>query len=211
MFAELDQDYINYRKGALAFYALSDYIGEEKLNGAIRDYLAKVSFQEAPYTTSLEMMEYIRRATPDSLQYLIKDLFETITLYDNRVATTQITPLANGQFQVEIEFVVSKYRSDGKGKRFFTDATGNSLSYQTDQMKTPVLSLPLADYIEVGIFGNEVINGETTQVELYLEKHKINTIQNRLTFIVDQMPVEVGVDPYNKLIDANSRDNRRGI
>ena len=211
MFAELDQDYINYRKGALAFYALSDYIGEEKLNGAIRDYLAKVSFQEAPYTTSLEMMEYIRRATPDSLQYLIKDLFETITLYDNRVASTQITPLANGQFQVEIEFVVSKYRSDGKGKRFFTDATGNSLSYQTDQMKTPVLSLPLADYIEVGIFGNEVINGETTQVELYLEKHKINTIQNRLTFIVDQMPVEVGVDPYNKLIDANSRDNRRGI
>jgi len=27
----------------------------------------------------------------------------------------------------------------------------------------------------------------------------------------DQKPVEVGVDPYNKLIDAKSRDNRKKL
>ncbi|MCB0560938.1 MAG: hypothetical protein H6573_24210 [Lewinellaceae bacterium] len=211
MYAELGQDYINYRKGALVFYALSDYLGEEKLNGAIKAYLQKVRFQDAPYTTSIEMLEYIREATPDSLSYLIEDLFETITLYDNRVADVRITPLANGQFQVEIELAISKYRSDGKGKRFFGTETGDSLSYQTESMKTPLLSLPLQDYIEVGIFGEATLDGEPQKVELYLQKHKITRIDYRLTIVVNQKPVEVGVDPYNKLIDVNSQDNRRGI
>ncbi|MCB0593379.1 MAG: hypothetical protein H6557_22465 [Lewinellaceae bacterium] len=208
MYAELDQDYINYRKGALAFYALSDYLGEEQLNGAIKDYLAKVSFQAAPYTTSIEMLEYIRRATPDSLQYLIKDLFETITLYDNRVAEAKTMLLDNGQYQVDLEFIVSKYRSDGKGQRFFEDEAGATLSYDGGKANGATSSLPLADYVEIGLFG-EGDNGE--KAELYLEKHKITRINNRVTIFVDQKPVEAGVDPYLKLIDANSEDNRRGI
>jgi len=74
------QGYIHYQKGSLVFYALSDYIGEEKLNGALKKYVEKVMFQEAPYTTSVEMVNEIKEVTPDSLQYVIKDMFETITL-----------------------------------------------------------------------------------------------------------------------------------
>jgi ABC-2 type transport system permease protein len=71
-----EQPYIAYGKGAIALYTLSEYIGEEKLNGALNAYLTKVRFQPPPYTTSLEMLDFLKQATPDSLQYLIIDMFE---------------------------------------------------------------------------------------------------------------------------------------
>jgi ABC-2 type transport system permease protein len=71
-----EQSYIAYGKGAIALYTLSEFIGEEKLNNALKEYLDKVKFQPPPYTTSIEMLAYLKKATPDSLQYLITDMFE---------------------------------------------------------------------------------------------------------------------------------------
>jgi len=205
------QMYIHYKKGSLVFYALSDYIGEENLNGALKKFVEKVKFQEPPYTTSIEMVDYIRKATPDSLQYVIKDMFETITLYKNRIVDVKSTELENGKYQVDIEFNVSKYRVTDKGKRFYGEKVGDTLSFKTDKMKKPELSVQLADYVEVGIFSEEEVDGEKEEIELYLKKYKITEINNKLTIIVDKEPTEVGVDPYNKLIDTNSNDNRREL
>jgi ABC-2 type transport system permease protein len=200
------QGYIRYQKGALVFYAISDYIGEKVLNQALKKYVEKVRFQQPPYTTTIEMVDYIREVTPDSLRYTIEDMFEKITLYNNEAINFTTTALDNGQFRVAVEFNVSKYRNDEKGRIRYSDNQTDSLSYQHEGMLKPQFSLPLEDYIDIGIFG-EV---EGKEVELYLKKHKITAINNRLTIIVDQKPVEVGVDPYNKLIDANPRDNRKG-
>lgn len=203
IYAELDQDYINYRKGALAFYALSDYVGEAQLNAALRTYLDKVRFQDAPYTTSLEMLGYLREATPDSLSYLIEDLFETITLYDNRIKEARVAPLQDGRYQVEIEFIVSKYRSNGSGERSFI--TGNApLSLEEGSTEAPVRSIPLQDYVELGIFGQ-------AEEEVYFQKHKITQVDNKLVVITNSRPVAVAIDPYCKLIDANTEDNRKWV
>jgi len=203
------QGYIHYQKGSLVLYALSDYIGEENLNGALKKYVEKVQFQEPPYTTSIEMVDFIREVTPDSLQYILKDMFETITLYRNRIIDAKTTELENGKYQVDIEFEVSKYRNDEKGKRYYGAKVGDTLSYKTDKMKKPILSVSLADYIDIGIFTEEEVEGEMKEKTLYLKKHKITTINNKLTIIVEEKPIEVGVDPYNKLIDTQSDDNRR--
>ena len=66
----------------------------------------------------------------------------------------------------------------------------------------------MKDYIDIGIFTEETINGKKTTKELYLKKHKITRIFNKIRIIVDKKPTEVGVDPYNKLIDTQSDDNR---
>tara|TARA_B110000116_G_scaffold116854_1_gene101425 strand:- start:1 stop:1443 length:1443 start_codon:yes stop_codon:yes gene_type:complete len=203
------QGYIHYQKGSLVFYALSDYIGEEKLNAALKRYVEKVKFQEPPYTTSIEMVDYIREVTPDSLQYVIKDMFETITLYKNRIVDAKTTELDNGKYQVDIEFEVSKYRNDEKGKKYYGEKLGDTLTYKTDKMKKPILSILLEDYIDIGVFAKEEIDGKKKEVALYLQKHKITSINNKITIIVDKKPLEVGVDPYNKLIDTQSDDNRR--
>ena len=205
------QAYIRYQKGSLVFYALSDYIGEEKMNKALKKYVEKVKFQDAPYTTSIDMVNHFREVTPDSLQYVIKDMFETITLYRNRIVDVKSTELDNGKYEVEIEFIVSKYRNDEKGKRYYGEKVGDTISYKTDKMKKPVLSVQLADYIDIGIFGEEEVDGVKKEIELYLKKYKITSINNKITIIVDQKPVEVGVDPYNKLIDTKSDDNRRKL
>ncbi|GAA4975498.1 M1 family aminopeptidase [Algibacter aquimarinus] len=202
------QGYIRYQKGSLVFYALSDYIGEDVLNGALKKYVEKVQFQYPPYTTSIDMVNHIREVTPDSLQYTIKDMFETITVYENRIKDVTSTELENGKYQLDIEFEVSKYRNDEKGKKVYND----SITYKTEDMRKPIISVPLADYIDVGVFAeDESEDGEKTEVELYLKKHKITEINNKVTIIVDKLPVEVGVDPYNKLIDTNSNDNRRRL
>ena len=78
-------------------------------------------------------------------------------------------------------------------------------------MRKPILSVPLNDYIDIGIFGEKDVDGKKEEVELYLKKHKITQINNKISLIVDKKPVEVGVDPYNKLIDTKSDDNRRKL
>lgn len=208
-----NQQYIHYNKGSLVFYALSDYIGDDKLNGVLKEYIKKVAFQEAPFTIAAELVEDIKKATPDSLQYMIKDMFETITLYDNYVENVEVKELDNGKFEVKIKAIISKYQADDKGEKLFVNSDGNSLSYK-DKKGEEINSLPLADYIEIGIFAKESNSkgkNKNNEKVLYLEKVKITDIDNEFVIIVDEKPSEVGVDPYYKLIDTKSYDNRRGI
>ncbi|SEL16762.1 ABC transporter permease/M1 family aminopeptidase [Parapedobacter koreensis] len=201
-----NQQYIHYNKGSLVAYAMSDYLGTDSFNTVLRDYVAEYAFQEPPYTTSIEFVDHIRRATPDSLQYLIKDLFETITLYNNAADKVTAKALPDGRYQVDMEFRVSKYRTDEKGKRSYEDVEGSTLAAKIG--RSEVQSLPLRDYIEIGIFG---ASDAAKDNPLYLRKHRIDGIVNKVSIIVDEKPIEVGIDPYNKLIDRDSDDNRKKI
>jgi ABC-2 type transport system permease protein len=135
-------------------------------------------------------------------------MIETITLYQNRIVSSQSKKLDDGRYQIDIEFKISKYRNDEKGKIFYGDEKRDSISYKTEKMKKPEYSVFLADYIDIGIFGED---GDKNEIELYLKKHKINSIHNKISIILDNKPNEVGIDPYNKLIDTNSEDNRKII
>jgi len=150
------------------------------------------------------MIAFLKAATPDSLQYLIGDLFETVTFYDNKILDAKTTALSDGKYQVDITFLIQKYRLDNNGNKVFTSAAGPSQTYRDPAAPNAVLSLPLADYIELGVF-------DKNQQALYLKKHKITGIYNRLTLILDQKPTETAIDPYTRLIDLDSADNRSGI
>lgn len=198
-----NQQYIHYQKGSLVLYAMSDYLGTEKFNAILSNYIDRVAFQEAPYTTSLEFVDMIEKETPDSFKYLIKDMFETITLYNNKVTKTEMEELANGKYKVSIDYQARKYRTDEKGKRSYQDE-GMDEFFGLNEKQDTIRSLPLADYIEIGIFGED-------DKELYLQKHKINSVFGKVEIIVDEVPEEVGIDPYNKLIDTQGDDNRKKL
>jgi ABC-2 type transport system permease protein len=206
MFNE-NQQYIHYQKGSLVLYAISDYLGEEKFNGVIKRFAEKYQFKSAPYPTSVEFVDDIKAVTPDSLQYLIKDMFETITLYDNKVTDAAYTKLPDGKYLITIDALVTKYRADKKGKSVYKNTAGDSLSFTPEGKTRDIKSLPLSDYIEVGVFGKK---DKDTGIEkvLYLKKVKVTDISNSFEVIVDSQPVEAGIDPFNKLIDRNSDDNR---
>ena len=183
------QDYINYRKGALAFYTLSEHLGEAVFNDVLKAFLEEVQQGEGTYPTSVELVQHLRQATPDSLKYLITDWLETITLYDNQILDAQVSATAGGQYETTLHFLISKYHSGELGKRVYEDEQG-------DQVK----SLPLQDYIEIGFF-------DTKQQLLHLEKAKITEIENKISVITNQRPSMINIDPFNKVIDANTADN----
>ena len=205
-----NQPYIHYRKGSVVLYAISDYIGEEKFNDVAKRFAEKYQFRSAPYPVASEFVDDIRAVTPDSLQYLVRDMFETITLYDNKVEEASYKELADGSYEVDMEVLVSKYRSDAKGKSRYKNITGDSLTFTPEGKKKSIESLPLADYIEVGVFGEEDEETGTPKV-LYQEKRRFHTIDNKVKIIVTEKPSEVGIDPFNKLIDRSTNDNRKKI
>jgi len=177
--SNIDLWYMNYEKGIVVMNALQDYIGKENLNNQLQEYVKKVAFQEAPYTTSVELIKNFRKATPDSLQYLITDMFETITLYDNKVVNASVKKLTNNKYLVSATFEINKYRSD---------EIGNENSEEIN------------DYLAFGVFDE---NGEV----LYQKKHWINNKMNEMQIEVDEIPAKVVIDPSFLLIDKNATDN----
>ena len=195
----------------MVFYGLSDLMGEANLNAVLSAYVDSVAFQEPPYTVSMELVNMLKEAAPDSLQYFIEDMFENITLYDNRIEATDYTLNADSTYTVDITAHVTKYRTDEKGRQNFKNAVGDSLSLDINGKKKEMLSYPLDDFMDIGIFGDEEVDGKRKEKLLYLQKHRITQIENKYTITVSELPKEVGIDPYNKLIDRNSDDNRRKV
>ena len=167
-------------------YALKDYIGEDSLNTALSRYIDAVGFQEGPYTTSREFLSYVRDVTPDSLQYIVDDMFEYITLYENHVEEATYAVNADSQYVVNLTFAAKKMRADSLGNEN---------------------EIPFEDWIDVGVFANQEVDGEEEEVVLYLQKHKITEGDNEIELVLDQKPERAGIDPYNKLIDRDSGDN----
>ncbi len=182
-----NQPYIHYRKGSLVMYALRDSIGEDKLNAAIRNIIARWAFQGPPYVRTTEMLEQFRAATPPAQQGLLHDLFETITLYDNKATDVTTTRTPDGKYRVRVTVQAKKLRPDG---------TGN---------EKPV---PLDDWIDVGVFAP----GATKKAEprpLVIEKRHITASPATFEFVVNEKPDKAGIDPFNKLIDRNPDDNTK--
>jgi aminopeptidase N len=185
-----NQQYIHYEKGSLVFYRLREEMGEAALNRALKAFLQDKGYQQPPYTTSKELLDYIRAEAGPQHETLIVDLFEKISFYDNRVETAAAKKRADGKYEVVLDLHAAKRYADGKGK----ETAGK-----------------LDDWIEVGVFARGPSGEEKDEKPLYLKRHRITTASPKITVVVDAEPYEAGFDPYNKLIDRVSSDNRRRV
>jgi hypothetical protein len=184
-----NQPYIHYRKGSLTLYALQDYLGEARLNQVLRRFLDETRYQARPYPNSLQLVAHLREATPDSLQHVITDLFETITLFDNKLTKAEYTRRPDGRYEVRLSVEAEKMRADSLGNE---------------------TSLPVRDWVDVGVFGPDRQSSEyyeTSGKPLYLRKHRLTQPHTEITLVVDELPGKAGIDPYGKLIDENASDN----
>ncbi|WP_312252484.1 M1 family aminopeptidase [Stenotrophomonas sp.] len=185
-----NQQYIHYRKGSLAFYRLREEIGEQALNRALKRFLQDKGYQQPPYTTSRELLGYIRQETPADRQQVVTDLFEKITLYDNRLLAATARRRDDGRYEVTLKLHAAKSHADGQGK------------------ETPAA---MDDWMEIGVFAQGTSGKERDEKVLYLQRHHITAETPTITVTVDARPDEAGFDPYNKLIDRVSEDNRRKV
>ncbi len=174
-----NQPYIHYRKGSLAMYALRDSIGEENVNAALREIIARWGFQGPPYVRTAELIDAFRRHAPTDKQQLITDMFETITLYDNKAADVKSVKLADGTYRVTLTSQSRKLRADGDGNE---------------------KEIPLDDWIEIGALDKD-------DKTLLSERRRLNGARSVFEMVVPVLPIKSGIDPLNKLIDRNPKDN----
>ena len=184
---ENSQGYIHYRKGSVVMYYLREMIGEEHVNAALRELLDKFRYAAPPYATSQDLLDALRRHTPTEYQYLLSDLFEKITLFENRALTATYSPRSDGTFTVQLEVEIKKVQADSEGR-------------QTE--------VPADDWIEIGAFAKPA-KGTTYGKTLYRERLKMTSGRHSFEWIVDEPPDQIGVDPFSLLVDRIPGDNTR--
>jgi hypothetical protein len=181
------QGYVHYRKGSVVMYQLKEMIGEEKVNLALRSLVEKFAYQAGPYPTSLDLVDALREQTPEDLHYLLVDLFEDITLFENRVENVQCKKLDDGKFEISFDAQCEKFKADEKGKQS---------------------SVAVNDWIEIGAFA-EPEKGSKYGETLFRKRVRITDESTTHTFVVDQQPALAGVDPFLLLIDRSPEDNMK--
>ncbi|HET9048543.1 MAG TPA: M1 family aminopeptidase [Chiayiivirga sp.] len=185
-----NQQYIHYNKGSLVWYALRDAIGEDTLNAILKKFLEDKGYQQPPYTTSRELLTYLREGTDPKFHPLIEDLFEKIVFFDNRAVEATAKKREDGKYVVTLKLHSEKFEADGKGKD---------------------TAMPLRDPVEIGIFARPDGGEEKDETVLYLQRHALTDTETTLEIVVDGKPYDAGIDPYNKWIDRNSDDNRKKV
>jgi len=187
-----NEPYVWYQKGSVVLYALSDYIGEDKLNAALHGFLMQYRYanatdsQSGPYPDTRQFVAALRAATPPELQYYITDAFENIVLYDNKALTATCVETPDKRYKVTLTVQARKVKADGNGN------------------ESP---MPIADYIDIGVFSGK----KDHEKQLYLKKEKLTQEKQTFEIVVDQLPTRAGIDPYNKLIDRVSDDNETDV
>ena len=120
--------------------------------------------------------------TPDSYQYLLRDLFEKNTFWDLATARATAKQKSADAWQVTL---------DVRARKVVVDEAG---------IETEV---PMDDWVQVGVFGE----GEA----LHSRMHRIRSGQQTITLTVLRKPTRAGIDPDNLLIDLDTEDNIKDV
>ncbi|MDV6170334.1 hypothetical protein R1T16_18005 [Flavobacterium sp. DG1-102-2] len=178
------QQYIHYNKASVVMYYLKEMIGEDKVNLTLSNLVKKYGYKNPPYSTSIAAVNEFKKVTPPDMQYLIKDMFENITIFSNR-ALKVTSKKVDGGYEVTLKTTSEKFRVDGMGRE---------------------TAIAVNDYIDVGVF-TEPDNDLNAGKVLAYKRVKVNKKDNTYTFTVEEKPYQAGIDPYNYLIDRIPSDN----
>jgi hypothetical protein len=198
------ESYVWYEKGGQIMYTLADYIGEDKVNLALHNFLMQYRYANAnnqadatdhttgasaadqPYPDTRMLVDALRAQTPPEMQYLIDDGFNRIILYDDKAVSAKWQKQTDGKYRVDLEVRARKSQSDGNG------------------VESPVA---LNDVIEVGVFTGK----KDEEKPLQVRRERMTQEHATYTFVVDQQPTRAGIDPYNKLVDRIADDNMMDV
>ena len=114
------------------------------------------------------------------------DVFEKITLYENKAKEASAVENEDGTFTVTMEV---------EAKKVYSDSLGNQTNTE------------LNDWLEIGVLGETLVNGDMEEIPIYLEKVLITDSLVTFSVQVDQKPIKAGIDPMHKYVDRDSDDN----
>lgn len=178
--------YASYRKGPFALYAMGEYVGRERENLAWRRYFEAHRSGAARLATSLDLYRELQAVTPDSLRYLVHDLFAANTFWDLKTERATARRTAAGAWQVTLRLRARKVTVDPAGRE---------------------TEVPMNEWVPIGVFAPTRKQGEDFGETLYLRPHRIRSGRQTITVTVPRKPSDAGIDPYVVLIDTERFDN----
>ena len=181
-----DDPWAMYRRGPFTMIALSEYVGEEQVNTALRRMIdsSRARAGRPPLQTMLDLYRELVAVTPDSLRPLLRDLFEINTVWEFETRRVAATRAGGGQWRVTLEVEARKEMVDTAG------------------VATP---LAMDDPVEIGVFA-PLEPGSFERRVLYREKHRIRSGRQTITVVVPGQPEFAGIDPYG-LLDWEEGDD----
>ena len=173
-----------YRKGPYALYALSEYMGEHRVNGALASLLRNQTGKEA---TTLDLYRELHAVTPDSFKYLLHDLFVTNTFWELDAKETTARQTVDGPWQVTLKVRARKVVADTAGAE---------------------TEMAMNEWVPIGVFANAEGRGELS-APLYLKMHRIRSGEQTITVTVPRRPALAGIDPHHLLdwVEKGNDDN----
>jgi len=179
-----NQGYIHYGKGSVILFALQEMIGADSVNAALSDFLVAYRYKEPPYPNANDFMSYLRPKVPDSLQYLLNDWIENITLYDFRLKDAKLSE-EDDLFAITVDLESFKYRADTLG-------TENSVA--------------LNEWVDVGFYSDDEEKDLFAKRRVYIDQE-----ESTFTFKLEQKPLKVAVDPQRIYIERDIKDNVKSL
>ena len=174
-----------YRKGPLALYTLREYIDKEQVRMALKDLFKKNASGTPPLPTPLDLYHELQNVTPDSMQYLLHDLFATNTYWDLKTEQSSARQIKGGNWEVSLDVQARKFTVD-------------TLGVQAD--------VPMDDWVQIGIF--EAGDGQKGERETrYLKWHRIRSGEQTIVVDLPHKPAYAGIDPNHLLMDLKRVDN----
>jgi ABC-2 type transport system permease protein len=182
------QNYIHYNKASVVMFLLQDRLGEDRVNGMLRELLAKYRFKGPPYARSKDLVDgFVSLARTPAERELVLDQLDRITLYDLKAAAAQVRRLPDGQFETTLSVDAGKYYSDGKG---------NERPAAFDEL------------VDVGVFSARPGESNFAAADvLSMQRVTMHSGAQQVRLVTAKKPAYAAIDPYITFIDRNSNDN----
>jgi ABC-2 type transport system permease protein len=182
--------YMSYRRGPFALFALSEYMGVDRVNTALRRLNEAHRSGEPPLATTLDLYRELHAVAPDSLKPLLHDFFEVNTVWELAMEDVTARRTAAGAWEVTLDVTARKVVADSAGVE--TEA-------------------PMAEWVEIGVFAPVAEGQDRLGAPLYLRKHRIRSGGQTITLTVPREPFGAGIDPFHLLdwVEKDGDDNLR--
>jgi ABC-2 type transport system permease protein len=124
-----------------------------------------------------------------NIRYLIRDLFEDITMFSSGTLDATAQKSSDGKYDVTIKVETRKYKADAKGNE---------------------TEVPVNDYIDIGAFAKPGMSGKYGDT-LYRERLHITQKDSSFTFVTSSLSDKAGVDPLALLIGRVPDDDTETV
>ena len=193
------EPYVWYQKGGQIMYTLADYIGEDKIDIALQNFLMQYRYANAnnQVDAAEHLAQFGRPALPrhpdaggradgaDAARNT--GTWWTMDSTASCCTTTRRSP----RFRRRRRMASTKSRSTCRRASCRPTAT---------EWNRPCRSRIISRSASSA-------GRRTSEKPLYMKKEKLTQEQQTFTIVVDQQPTRAGIDPYNKLIDRIADDN----